>query len=202
MDPEEVRRINAHQREVFNRVVEAFDTPQPPGVMVRLEEIVAAAAVAPGETVLDVGTGVGVLIPLIRAYQPGRIIVCDLAEKMLARVQRKYPEVETHLADIATLSIPAFSVDVVFMNAMYGNIADKPAAHRNLSRILRPGGRLVVSHPEGRTFVDQLRATSDLFIEAYPTREEFREALASVGLMLEQFRDEPHLYLMLARRTR
>lgn len=201
MDPEEIRRINAHQREVFNRVVETFDAPQPPGVMGRLGEIVAAAAIAPGETVLDVGTGVGVLIPLIRAHRPGRIIACDLAERMLGRVQRKYPEVETHQADIATLSIPTASVDVGFLNAVYGNIADKAAAHQNLSRMLRPGGRLVVSHPEGRAFVDQLRAASDLFIESYPTREEFGDALAAVGLVVEQFRDEPQLYLMLARRT-
>src|SRR5574341_208637 len=106
MDSEEARQIAERQRAYFNRAVEAFDVPQPADVLDRLEEVVAVAAIAPGETVLDA------------------------------------------------------SVDVVLMNAVYGNIADKPAAQRNVGRMLRPGGRLVVSHPEGRAFVDRLRAES------------------------------------------
>ena len=198
MDPDEARRVAEHQRACFNQAVDAFDVPQPAEVLDRLGKIVAAAAIAPGETVLDVGAGVGVLVPLIRRYRPGRIIACDLAERMLERLALKYPEVEVRRADIAVLDLPSSSVDVAFLNAMYGNIADKAAAHRNLGRMLRPGGRLLVSHPEGRAFVDQLRATSDLFIEGYPTRAEFAAALAPHGMVVVEFRDEPQLYLMLA----
>lgn len=198
MDADEARRIAEHQRAVFNRAAEAFDVPLPPDVMDRLRQVVAAAGIAPGETVLDVGTGVGVLIPLIREYRPSRIIACDLAELMLQRVAIRYPGVEVYQADIVQLDLPDVSVHVVFMNAMYGNIADKPGAHRNVARMLRPGGRLVVSHPEGRAFVDRLRATSDLFIEPYPPREDFAAALACHGFRLVQFRDETKLYLMVA----
>ncbi len=174
--------------------------PQPPDVMARLAEVIAAAGIREGEVVLDVGTGVGVLIPLIAAYRPGRVLACDLAEKMLKRVREKFPTVSVHRADIATLPLPPASVDVVFMNAMYGNIADKATACRNVARMLRPGGRLVVSHPEGRAFVDGLRATTDLFIESYPTREEFAAELRPLGLEVTLYRDEPKLYLMVARR--
>ena len=82
------------------------------------------------------------------------------------------------------------------MNGMYGNIADKPAACRNAARMLRSGGRLVVSHPEGRAFVDQLRATSDLFIESLPIKEEFESLLEPLGLEVIAYRDEPKLYLI------
>ena len=198
MDPEEAWRIAEHQRGCFNRAVDAFDVPQPADVLERLGAVVVAAAIAPGETVLDVGAGVGVLVPLIRRCRPGRIIACDLAERMLERLARKYPEVEVRQGDIAALDLPDVSVDVVFMNAMYGNIADKPGAHRNVARMLRPGGRLAVSHPEGRAFVEQLCASSSLFIEAYPTREAFAAALAPHGLVVDAFRDEAQLYLMLA----
>lgn len=198
LSPEEVRRINEHQRGVFNRLVEVFDTPQPADVMARLDQIVAAANIAPGEVILDVGTGVGVLIPLIRRYRPGRIIACDLAENMLARVRKKYPDVETYRGDVAVLPLTDASVDVAFFNAMYGNIADKPGTHRNVARFLRPGGRMVVSHPEGKRFVDHLSATSDLHIEPLPTEEEFRAALDLVGLRVEAFVAERKLYLMVA----
>ncbi len=201
MDREEARRIAEEQRACFNRAVEAFDVPQPAAVLERLGQVVAAASIAPGETVLDVGAGVGVLIPFIREYRPGRIIACDLAERMLERLARKFPEAEIYRADIALLDLPSASVDVVLMNAMYGNIAEKPAAHGNVARMLRPGGRLVVSHPEGRAFVDHLRAASSLFIESYPTRDAFAAALAPHGLAVVHYRDEPQLYLMLARKT-
>ena len=200
MLPEEARRIADHQRHRFNQLVDVFDRPQPLEVMARLREIVSSAGLRSGEAVLDVGTGVGVLIPLIQSYQPAVVLACDVAEKMLQRVQDKYPAVRTYLADIASLDLASSGLDAIFMNGMYGNIADKPAACGNASRMLRSGGRLVVSHPEGRAFIDQLRATSDLFIEPFPTREEFEALLEPLGFEVITYRDESKLYLMVARK--
>ena len=198
---EESKAVAEHQRRRFNELVDVFDRPQPPEVMARLEEIVASAELRPGAVVLDVGTGTGVLIPLIQSYQPAAVLACDVAEKMLQRVQDRYPLVHTYHADIISLALASTSVDAIFMNGMYGNIADKPAACRNAARMLRPGGWLVVSHPEGRDFVDQLRATSDLFIESLPTKEEFEARLGTLGMEVIAYRDEPKLYLMVARKS-
>src|ERR1035441_10412625 len=90
MLPEEAR-IADHQRRRFNELVDVFDRPQPLEVMARLQEIVSSAGLRSGKVVLDVGTGVGVLIPLIQSYQPAAVLACDVAEKMLQRVQDKYP---------------------------------------------------------------------------------------------------------------
>src|SRR5262245_31186578 len=98
MQQEEMRQVAAHQRRRFNKLVDVFDTPQPADVMERLNEIVSAATLQGGEGVLDVGTGVGVLVPVIKHYHPSVILACDLAEKMLLRAREKYPEVGTHQA--------------------------------------------------------------------------------------------------------
>jgi len=197
---EEAKAVAEHQRRRFNELVDVFDRPQPPEVMARLREIVASAQLSPGAVVLDVGTGVGVLVPLIQSYQPAAVLACDVAEKMLQRVHDKYPAVRTFHTDVASLALASTSVDAIFINGMYGNIADKPAACSNAARMLRSGGRLVVSHPEGRAFVDQLRASSDLFIESLPTKEEFEALLEPLGLEIIAYRDEPKLYLMVARK--
>jgi len=190
---EKKAQVAAHQRRRFNELVDVFDTPQPPEVMERLSQIVSSAKLHQGEVVVDVGTGVGVLVPLIRSYRPSVILVCDLAEKMLQRLREKFPEVRTCQADIAGLPLESASMDAIFMNAMYGNIADKPRACQNAARMLRPGGRVVVRHPEGRAFVDQLRLTTDLFIESLPTREEFQALLRPLRLDVITYRDEPLL---------
>lgn len=200
MDPEEARRIATHQRQRFNNLVDAFDVPQAADVVERLRRIVAAADLRTGEVVLDVGTGLGVLIPLIEPYHPYAVLACDLSERMLTRLHLKYPHVHAIQADIVMAPLAAASVDSIFMNAMYGNIADKPAACREAARMLRPGGRLVISHPEGREFVARLRAATDLFIEPLPTREEFDRLVAALGFEVIAYRDEPKLYLLVARK--
>ena len=189
------------QREYFNERVAHFDVPQPQPVIERLREAVGAARLHPDEVVLDIGSGVGVLIPLIESFKPSRIIACDIAEKMLQRLQQKHPRVQTIHSDVADLPLEDASVDVAFLNAMFGNIADKPRACRNLSRMLRPGGRMVVSHPEGRAFVEKLRRTSPLAIESLPRRTRFQSLLQPLGLEVIAYRDEPKLYLMVARKA-
>ena len=103
------------QRQYFNERVGDFDVPQPRPVIERLTEVVGAAGLRPGEVVLDIGAGGGVLIPSSRSFNPARILACDLAERMLQRLQQKHPQVQTFHSDVADLPLEAGSVDVAFL---------------------------------------------------------------------------------------
>ena len=107
---EEAKAVAEHQRRRFNELVDVFDRPQPPEVMARLREIVASAELRPEAVVLDVGTGGGVLIPLIQSYHPSAVFACDVAEKMLQRVQHKFPTVRTFHMDIVSLALASLSL--------------------------------------------------------------------------------------------
>jgi len=200
MPNEEWRRIAAQQRRCFNELVEVFDAEQPGEVMVRLKRIITAASLSPGEKVLDVGSGVGVLIPLLASCEPSRILAADLAENMLRRLKKKYPAASAIQCDIVRAPVRSGSLDAIIMNAMFGNIADKAAACREAARMLRAGGRLVVSHPEGRDFVDELRRAVDYFIEPFPDRDGFAALLEPAGLEMIEYIDEPKLFVMAARK--
>ena len=197
-DEKEIQRINRLQRELFGKIVHVFEPPLPEGVPGRLEKIVAAAKVRKGEIVLDVGSGTGILVPQIRLYRPGRIYACDLSEEMLKQLKKNYPGVETVLSDVRDLSLPDQSIDATFINACYPNIADKAGAFRNIARMLKPLGRMVISHPLGRAFIDSLKENTEFPLDDFPEKPEARTLLQPYGFELQGFVDEPELYILLA----
>ncbi len=194
----EIERINRQQQELFDGIVHVFEPPLPEGVPERLEQIVSAAGIETGQTVLDVGTGTGILVPIIRQYCPKRIYACDLSQKMLDQLQKNYPGVITLLADVRDLTLPDASLDVVFINACYPNIADKAGAFANISRMMTSGGRLVISHPLGKRFIDSLKKTSPFPLDDFPERCEAKRLLAPCGLALQTIVDKPALYILAA----
>ena len=197
-DEKEIERINRLQQELFDDIVHLFEPPLPPGVPERLDRIVATAAIAAGEIVLDVGTGTGILIPLIQQYGPACIYACDLSSKMLQQLHRNYSGVQTVLSDVRDLTFPAESLDAVFINACYPNIADKAGAFANLARMMKPAGRLVVSHPLGKSFVDILRKSASFPLDDFPTESEAERLLGPYGFSTTSFVDDTELYILLA----
>ena len=191
---------NLEQRRAFDELVHVFDAPLEREVKDRLNRIVAQAAIEPGQVVLDVGTGVGVLIPLITEYNPSRILVCDLSPQMLRRTAEKYPGIEIHNSDIIDLDLPPACLDVAFLNGMFSNIYDKPAALAKLALLLKPGGRMVVSHPEGREFIRRLKAKVKFRLDLLPGREEWFSLLERFPFESIHFQDEPGFFLAVARR--
>jgi ubiquinone/menaquinone biosynthesis C-methylase UbiE len=193
---EEIQRINKVQRDVFDELYHLFEPPLPEGVPERLEKIVLSAEIAAGDTVLDVGSGTGILIPLIQGYMPRRIYACDLSEAMLEQLGKNYPDVETILADVRDLSLPEGHIDVVFINACYPNIVDKSGAFTNMSRMMKPDGRIVISHPLGKAFVQTLSEKAPFPLGDFPEESEAGALLKPFGFEIKGFIDEPQLYIL------
>lgn len=202
MSDEEVRRINDLQRELFDKIYQIFEPPLPEGVPERLDRIVASAWISEGASVLDVGSGTGIMVPLIRSCRPARIFACDLSEAMLGRLRQNHPDVETIPGDVRDLELPAASLDAVLVNACYPNIADKATALSNIRRMTKPGGRLVISHPLGRAFVGVLRKSSPFPLDDFPERAGAEALLCTFGFGLTSFVDEPELYILAGQRDR
>jgi SAM-dependent methyltransferase len=110
------------------------------------------AALAPGETVLDLGSGAGndVFIARHEVGFEGRVIGVDMTPEMIAKARANaaklgYDNVEFRLGEIERVPVEADSVDVVISNCVLNLVPDKAAAFAEMFRVLRRGGRFCVS---------------------------------------------------------
>lgn len=115
-------------------------------------ELFRTAGLQPGERVLDVGCGTGVISRMAaeQVGETGSVTAVDLAPDMLS-IARSVPAVGAPIewceADAASLPLSTGSCDVALSQLSLQFVEDRVGALAEMHRVLAPGGRIVISTP-------------------------------------------------------
>ena len=156
-----------------------------------------------GDSVLDVGTGTGVLLPYIREIAPqGEIDAVDISPGMLAVAQDKYGgDAHIHFisADVSKDMLPR-RYHAIILYSVFPHLSQRDeTVARLISDYLLPGGYLLIAHTEGRKWLNAMhrsRLRSSIRHDLFPVSVQARR-FRRMGLNVAYAGESRHTYFIL-----
>jgi demethylmenaquinone methyltransferase/2-methoxy-6-polyprenyl-1,4-benzoquinol methylase len=169
------------------------------------ERLFSLLPLKPGDQVLDVGCGTGVLVPFVleRITSTGMLYELDFSEKMI-KVNRNLHTLDNIrfiVSDVESTPLDDSSCDVVICFSCFPHFQDKGKATRTLSRILKPNGVFAVSHFNSSEEIKKHHGSCHAVMHDHlPEEIVMRSLFQKVGLNIEVFIDEPGFYCIIAKK--
>lgn len=153
---------------------------------------VALSSLKPGETVLDLGSGAGFdcFLAARQVGPEGRVVGVDMTPEMIERARKNaeaggYRNVEFRLGEIENLPVPDEFADAVISNCVINLAPDKGRVFKEACRVLKPGGRIMVSDIVlKRDLPDPIRNSAEAYLGCVAGavgKEDYLEAMKAAG---------------------
>jgi SAM-dependent methyltransferase len=162
---------------------------------------VALSSLREGETVLDLGSGGGFdcFLAAEKVGKTGRVIGVDMTPEMIDKAREnaqkgKYENVEFRLGEIENLPAADNSVDIIISNCVINLAPDKKNVFKEAFRVLKPGGRLMVSDIVlEKELPDKIRSSIEAYVACVSgalLKDEYIEAINEAGFRQVKIVDE------------
>jgi demethylmenaquinone methyltransferase/2-methoxy-6-polyprenyl-1,4-benzoquinol methylase len=166
--------------------------------------MVDALGIAPGQTILDVGAGTGVLARDLagRVAPDGRVVAADLARGMVRDGKARCPN--THIvwvqADVLDAPFKRGAFDWVICYSVFPHFLDQQLAVTELAALLKPGGSLAVLHSQSREAINAHHETVGGIVGGHilPDDSGMAHLLRNAGLQLQRLENSDDGFVALA----
>ena len=154
----------------FDSFADTWDSYRNTNVKI-LERLLELAKIPAGATVLDVGSGTGVLLPYLHAAvgAEGKITAVDFSEKMLAKAQEKFANlgnVDFIVGDVLEMNLSEKSIDVIICLNFFPHLhTRKEEFISKMKSFLKNGGSLIIMHDISREKVNSIHRDSAVVTE-------------------------------------
>jgi ubiquinone/menaquinone biosynthesis C-methylase UbiE len=191
-----------NRQEFFNNIAVSWDERFKTQELTDfLSQLVPTFQLEQGQTVLDVGTGTGILIPfLLKAVgSTGHVTAVDFAEKMVEVCNAKYTglsNVNITVQQVEKLGFPSESFDAITCFGLFPHLENKAEALRQMNRVLKPGGKLIIAHAlSSEEIKAHHRNVSEVAHDVLPDKEEMKRLLKQAGFTQAHITDKPGSYV-------
>jgi len=206
--------INCHQNDPYWAKAAFFDAQVQadwatetygPDENEKLEQLFAATGPLAGLRLLEPGCGTGRLTEVLaeKVGPSGRVVAMDISPRMVdAAHQRlvRFANVDLYLGSVEAMAKRLGVFDQIICHQVFPHFVDRAAALEILVRLLKPGGRLIISHFIPVAEINDVHRKAGTAVEndLMPPSDIMRSWCRRCRLTIEQYKDDANGYLLSA----